>query len=1156
MKKLIYCAAALATALFAGSCQQELLETTGSETTVTYSVELPGAVTKAGETADGKIGDGSNVTELVYELWLVGNDEAITSSSTRLFHKTTPMLKRESDGKRHASVTLNLVQDQKYRVLFWAQVGGKEIYVTDNLTAVTYKNDLAKGYNANQEDYAAFYATEVISTVTPPKSKTIELKRPFAQLNIGTENTLQSEDEYTINMNKSYVQVTGIPTTFDVATSLTSNPTATITFNEFTVPSETLTVNEKPYEYVAMNYVFASAKGIAATVEYNIYATLNPTANGSSNVDITVNNTIDFVPLKENYRTNIVGNLLSSSTQYDIVVDANFNDEDLDGGKFGVIDGQQYIKVENSAEFTEAVANENVDIIILEGDINLNDIVTRSATDVTLTVNAGRTLTLDLNGKTLSGTSAQSGKNYNMFDVRGTLTVKNGTIEYEHLGENMGWNSSTNIFNVTAGGVLNLEGVTAKNLGGSDMGFVAHLNNWGEVTLNAENCTLESNYVAVRVFNSGYDMNNVTIKNSTLKGNSAAFWVHNYTVEDFGSAEKAEAQKALLNLNIYNQGNTFSPDLNGVRYGFTNSVRSDAYGITKTVSEDGTVVTLGSVVDNGLVRRGVAGAEENTTITKAIVGEGITTLYDRTFRRFYALETVELPDGLTTIGAAGSGVFQSCGALYDIVIPESVTVLGEGTFKECSALESINIPAGITSINKDTFNASGIKSIEFHEGVTYFGAQAFRDCKQLKQVIINAPEFTIEPNAFGIMSGALPGTTIYVANAEMKAYLESTLAYANQFKIVATNVVSGKADLMATLEAAVANGETDIVIDAEGAEFDMNYGLSQDNVPAGTTVTIRNANVNDQSYGNAVNGTVIFEDCIFNNPSGAYSIHFDAGSGDVIFKNCDLYGWNSFGSTLNSVSFENCTLNGNGKYALIRSYVALTMKNCTINTSNADHTDKYSEGVEAVEGATLTGENISYVVYDETSLQYALNNAAVSTIYLNPREEAYIADIYNGTPARKSLTIIGSEGTKFGHTATTGGQLRLDLFDRFTISNCEIIQRSGVKTWGHLVFSASGKENGVYTIKNCTFNSNGNQGIYINETTSGAVYNIENCTFNGDFGSADGAVTIQNNRGVAFTVNVTGCTFNTDSKKVCYLYDDPAFKLNTDPTVTPVCLNR
>lgn len=371
-------------------------------------------------------------------------------------------------------------------------------------------------------------------------------------------------------------------------------------------------------------------------------------------------------------------------------------------------------------------------------------------------------------------------------------------------------------------------------------------------------------------------------------------------------------------------------------------------------------------------------------------------------------------------------------------------------------------------------------------------------------------------------------------------------------------IVSDKADLQNALKAAVANGEKDVVIDAEGASLNLDWGFSTSTVPAGTTVTIRNANLEGRSKNNYANGTIIFEDCTFSNPTGAYSIHFDGGKGSLIFKNCDLVGWNSFAGTLESVSFENCTLTGNGIYALIRSYTDLTLKNCTINTSNADHTDVYSEGIEAIEPANLTMENIVYVVYDEKSMQFALENAAVNTIYLNPREEAYVADIYNGTAARESLTIIGYEGAKFGHTATTGGQLRLDLFDRFTISNCEIIQRSGVKTWGHIVFGGSGKENGVYTVENCTFTGVGTQGIYINETASGATYNVTNCTFNGDFGSADGAVTIQNNRGVKFNVNITGCTFNMEngSRAVCYLYDDSAFKLNVDSDVVPVCLYR
>ncbi len=227
--------------------------------------------------------------------------------------------------------------------------------------------------------------------------------------------------------------------------------------------------------------------------------------------------------------------------------------------------------VSSVADLQAALNYEGVATVVLKNDIDLADLLSRAA-DPSLKIKAGKELTLDLNGKKLSATSTQKGKNYNMFDVLGTLTIKNGTIDYIHAGENMEWSASTNIFNVTAGGVLNLEGVTAKNLGGSDMAFVAHLNNWGEATLNVENSTLESPYVAVRVFNSGYDKNNVTIKNSTLKG-KFCYWVHNYTVADFGSEAKAEAQKALLNVDIYGNGNTFEYTGNAAaRYGFTNSI--------------------------------------------------------------------------------------------------------------------------------------------------------------------------------------------------------------------------------------------------------------------------------------------------------------------------------------------------------------------------------------------------------------------------------------------------------------------------------------------------------------------------------------------------------------------------------------------------------
>ena len=598
--------------------------------------------------------------------------------------------------------------------------------------------------------------------------------------------------------------------------------------------------------------------------------------------------------------------------------------------------------VSNNEELQAAIEGGADKIILLEDIALTADISTRAAEATpTITIANGKSLTIDLNGKKLSAISTNNSDNYDMILVKGNLTVKNGTIETKHEGQNMGWGAMTTIFDITAGGIVNLEGVTAKNLGGSDMNFVAHLNNWGEVTLNVENSTLESTYVPVRVFNSGNDMNNVTIKNSTLNGVSAAFWVHNYTVEDFGTQAKADAHKALLNFEIYNNGNTFSPDVNGIRYGFTNSVRSDAYGITKTVSEDGTEVILGSIVEDGLIRRNVAGAEENTTIKKAVVGEGVTTLYDRTFRRFYALETVELPSTLTTIGAAGSGVFQSCTALKNIVIPESVTVLGKGTFQECAALESINIPAGVTRIEENCLRATGLVSVEFHEGVTYFGAQAFRDCKQLKEVIIKAPSFTVEANAFGIMSGAHPGTKIYVANAEMKAYLESTLTYKNQFTIISTEVED-----VDSFWAAVEAGNP--IIDATGVVIE---GTTMFNHPGVTVIGATFKNENGIALRETISGTfkscvfegseairwaytkagetVVFENCVIKTDFRGF--HFDGMEGDVLFKNCEINGFNAYGGE-GTATFEGCTFGcDESSYNGLNIYSNTVLKDCTFN---------------------------------------------------------------------------------------------------------------------------------------------------------------------------------------------------------------------------------
>ena len=225
--------------------------------------------------------------------------------------------------------------------------------------------------------------------------------------------------------------------------------------------------------------------------------------------------------------------------------------------------------VDTAEELTEALKNGGE--VILTKDLEVDG-------DSTVTIASGKEAVLNLNGKTITSVAEGTG-NREIFNVRGNMEVKNGTITLEAT-VNQGWNAMATVFDVTAGGVLNLDGVNL-NVSGTDMTFGVHLNNWGEATLNMNNCVIKTNYCAVRVFNSGYDMNNVSIHNSTLEvTGSSAFWVHNYTAEDFGASYDAAAVSARLNFDIYGNNNTFtSSNANApIRYGMTNSIRYTADG--------------------------------------------------------------------------------------------------------------------------------------------------------------------------------------------------------------------------------------------------------------------------------------------------------------------------------------------------------------------------------------------------------------------------------------------------------------------------------------------------------------------------------------------------------------------------------------------------
>ena len=371
MKKILLFASALAGLFLAGSCQRENLEPAGN--TVTFTVEAPGAIaTKA-------IADGLNVNEVHYAVYKTdsGVDYSIDDSGTidgPLAKGVVPM-----EGLR-ASINFDLLQDQKYTVIFWAQVKDAGHYNFDDLRTIEVQTVV----NGNDETRAAFYARYDFSTYEH-KDHVVYLKRPFAQLNLLT--TAESltpvqtgqTDGYTIDVKKSEVFVIGLSNTFNTLTGLAPAGEETFQFKMAATPEEqgetTLTVNGKAYHYVSMNYFFVPEDEKLVDIKYIV-----STDKGD------IQNEIVSVPVKENYRTNVIGNLLTKESTFEIIVDADFNEP-----------AQSANYVTTTEEIDNAL-KANQEII----NVTLGDDVSLTANDAYLKLGGADTKQIIIDGKKIS----------------------------------------------------------------------------------------------------------------------------------------------------------------------------------------------------------------------------------------------------------------------------------------------------------------------------------------------------------------------------------------------------------------------------------------------------------------------------------------------------------------------------------------------------------------------------------------------------------------------------------------------------------------------------------------------------------------------------------------------------------------------------------
>ena len=304
MKKLLYCAAALATLFIAGSCQRENLEPAVEGTTLTYSVQVPGALTTKA------IGDQLAGTYTVhYEVYRADEVEVATAD---------PVYEGDADvNSGVATMDLEFVKDQRFVVLFWAQTTENAgMFNIADLRAV----QLVEPGLSNNVNAAVFAGSDAVNDCVSASKCDVTLVRPISQLNIATNaeslevGNLDSNTE--ITLETSTVKVTGFYQTFNVYSNDVVENTvlpAGFTYAEAAVPTADFTAE---HTYVAMNYVgFAPQAGTNVKVEFTV-----KTSEGE------VAHIVPNVPFKPNYRTNIVGNLITETSNYSVTLDADWAD--------------------------------------------------------------------------------------------------------------------------------------------------------------------------------------------------------------------------------------------------------------------------------------------------------------------------------------------------------------------------------------------------------------------------------------------------------------------------------------------------------------------------------------------------------------------------------------------------------------------------------------------------------------------------------------------------------------------------------------------------------------------------------------------------------------------------------------------------------------
>lgn len=315
LKKIFFCTSAVAMALGFNSCSSDIeAPATGDDGMVVFTAKMPGTVNSRAYS------DGTGAKKLAYAVYEANTDNLIYSSDQ------TDAPQATYNNNLTFTLAMKLVKGQNYDFIFWADNQECSAYTfnpANKSVSINYE-----GIESNDETRDAFFTAEKDMLVTGAMQKNIQLYRPFAQLNIGTNDIDEAKRAGTV-LGTTQVVVKDVYSELNLLSGEASNATD-VTYAYAELPEgETFPVDG--YDYLSMNYIL--------TGEQILDENVNSAQKETRDITIAIQDAdgkpvnefnVSAVPFQRNYRTNIYGSLLTSTVDFVIEIVPDYNDPDND----------------------------------------------------------------------------------------------------------------------------------------------------------------------------------------------------------------------------------------------------------------------------------------------------------------------------------------------------------------------------------------------------------------------------------------------------------------------------------------------------------------------------------------------------------------------------------------------------------------------------------------------------------------------------------------------------------------------------------------------------------------------------------------------------------------------------------------------------------